>query len=92
MENIDINVTFDDASSPTSESVSESASFANGPGVRGGASFSLFMMLVRLLGGGGRGGLRFKVCSSSVVSTVEMSEDDNVESSDEDSFEMEGSG
>ena len=50
------------------------------------------MMLVRLLGGGGRGGLRFKVCSSSVVSTVEMSEDDNVESSDEDSFEMEGSG
>ena len=50
-------------------------------------------MLVRLLGGGGRGGgLRFKVCSSSVVSTVEMSEDDNVESSEEDSFEMEGSG
>lgn len=51
------------------------------------------MTLIQPLGGGGRGGgLRFKVCSSSVVSTVEMSEEDNVDSSDEDSVETEASG
>ena len=75
-------------SSPTSESESESKSCPNGPGDAGGGMLpSLFKKLALPLGGGGLGGLRLIVDSSSVLSCVETSEDDNVESSDDEMFE-----
>ena len=83
-----VSQTFGTVSSPTSESESESNSFPNGPGDTGGGMLSpSFSILVLLLGGGGRGGgLRFRVVSSSVLSWVEISEEDNMESSEDETF------
>lgn len=82
------NLTFGAVSSPTSESESESNSFANGPGEAGGMLSSLVNILILPLGGGGRGGgWRLRVTSSSVLSWVETSEDDKVESSEDEKVE-----